>query len=68
MPGEPTFRELKEKEESPLLRMEAGRERRGSVYLLYQVALKKAIEEVGEQPDDRAIYFVVFMFVVAVTR
>lgn len=52
MPGEPTFRELKEKEESPLQRMEAGHERSGSVYLLYQVALKKAIEEVGEQPDD----------------
>lgn len=52
MPGEPTFRELKEKEESPLQRMEAGNERSASVYLLYQVALKKAIEEVGEQPDD----------------
>ena len=47
MPGEPTFRDVKQLEPLPLQRMEAGRERSGSVYLLYQVALKKAIEEVG---------------------
>jgi predicted P-loop ATPase len=52
MPGEPTFRDVKQQEPLPLQRMEAGRERSGSVYLLYQVALKKAIEEVGEKPDD----------------
>lgn len=52
MPGEPTFRELKQQEPLPLQRMEAGHERSYSVYLLYQVALKKAIEEVGKEPDD----------------
>ncbi len=51
MPGEPTFRELKQQELLPLQRMEAGHERSHSVYLLYQVALKKAIEEVGKEPD-----------------
>ena len=44
MPGEPTFRELKQQEPLPLQRMEAGHERSCSVYLLFQVALKKAIE------------------------
>lgn len=52
MPGEPTFRELKQQEPLPLQRMEAGHERSYSVYLLYQMALKKAIEEVGQEPDD----------------
>ena len=51
MPGEPTFREMKQQEPLPLERMEAGNERSYSVYLLYQVALKKAIEEVGEGMD-----------------
>lgn len=51
MPGEPTFREMKQQEPLPLERMEAGNERSYSVYLLYQVALKKAIEEVGEGTD-----------------
>ena len=46
MPGEPTFRDVKQQEPLPLQRMEAGHERSSSVYLLYQVALKKAIEEV----------------------
>lgn len=52
MPGEPTFRELKQQEPLPLQRMDAGHERSYSVYLLYQVALKKAIEEVGKEPGD----------------
>lgn len=54
MPGEPTFRELKQMESLPLERMEAGRERSYSVYLLYQVALKKALEEAGAKPEDGA--------------
>lgn len=52
VPGEPTFRELKQQEPLPLQRMEAGHERSYSVYLLYQVALKKAIEEVGKESGD----------------
>ncbi|MCD8268645.1 MAG: DUF3874 domain-containing protein [Parabacteroides sp.] len=51
MPGEPGYREVKQQEPLPLQRMEAGHERSHSVYLLYQVALKKAIEEVGKEPD-----------------
>lgn len=52
MPGEPTFREVKQQEPLPLQRMEAGHERSSSVYLLYQIALKKAIEEVAEESGD----------------
>lgn len=47
MPAGATFRELKRRETLPLERMEAGNERSHSVYLLYQAALKKAIEETG---------------------
>lgn len=53
LPGEPTFRELRQQEELPLQRMEPGHERSSSVYLFYQAALKKAVEEVGVEPDDR---------------
>lgn len=47
MPSEPTFRELKMRETDPLLRMEPGQERSFSVYLLFNAALKNAIEAVG---------------------
>lgn len=52
MPSEPTYRELKQEDPQPLQRMEAGSERSHSVYLLYQAALKKAIEEVAGKDDE----------------
>ena len=52
MPSEPTFSELRKQDPLPLQRMEPGHERSHSVYLLFQVALKKAIEEVGTKEDE----------------
>lgn len=47
MPAEPGFREMKRHETNPLQRMDPGRERSHTVYLLFNVALKNALEAVG---------------------
>lgn len=52
MPSDPGFREMKMRETDPLQRMDPGRERSYSVYLLFNVALKNALEAVGTNQDD----------------
>lgn len=52
MPSEPGFREIKMRSDDPLQRMDPGNERSYSVYLLFNVALKNALEAVGTNAEN----------------